>query len=203
MTLDNDPAKTDNLVPIATPNQSQHRAATPVPIQPQPMADLIAIPPNPDEAPVEPNREPEKDVEKVSEGDVKMRDRSASPPKHPRVWNTQTRPAAPAVPHRRMSRSPPRGPRNHPRGIAPPTAPASFHPTEPRGMRRQYQPPVAPPAPPPASQPSPLPAPTEETQVTPSEAKTQAALPAIPAYTPRPSLTPDLDAEVRSLPLPS
>jgi hypothetical protein len=138
--------------------------------------------------------EPKRD-EKDSKSDVEMVARPLSPPKHPRFRDAQP----PSMTQRRReSRSPPRGPRNHPKNMAAPSASSSFPPTGlPRGPRSQYLQPMTL-----ASQdstPSTLldepPGPTVG-----SDAK--AMLPLIPTQKPRPSLTPELDIEVR-FPLPS
>jgi len=122
--------------------------------------------------------------------DVKIVDRTLSPPKHPRVRDAQQHGI---MHHRRDSRSPPRGPRNHSKNMTVPAAP-SFPPTAlPRGPRRQYPPSTSL-----VSQDSISPVSLDEPPapgltVGPD---TKVTLPVIPAYKPRPNLTPELDIEV-------
>ena len=83
--------------------------------------------------------EPKED-EKDRKSDVMVVDRSLSPPKHPRIRDVQP---PNTIQHRRQSRSPPRGPRNHSKNIATSTTSSSFPPAGlPRGPRRPHVPPT-------------------------------------------------------------
>ncbi|KAG6832698.1 hypothetical protein H0H92_012270 [Tricholoma furcatifolium] len=133
-----------------------------------------------------------------------FRQRSPSPPRHPR--NRAIPPAPPAHP-RRASRSPPRGPRNpglHPKGHVTPTGPASSHPPGPRGQRRPFQSSSLPgshphhqPSTPQTQSPNipSLPAPSEAAPPTLQEAA-KVPPPVIPLKTLPPSLTPEFDTEI-------
>jgi hypothetical protein len=113
--------------------------------------------------------------------DVKIRDDSPSPPIHPR-----STPASARL-HRR-SRSPPRGPRNY---LKTPTAPASFYHfnAATKDWPRRNNTMSEGPATPVEAEPKPViePGPPMPPAVT---------LPVIPVYQTKPSLTPELDAEV-------
>lgn len=163
---------------------------SPVPIKPgspeQPIPMLPLEDPREDKGKLK--EEPQNDAE----GDVKMRDPSPSPPKHPRYRGSA--PMRGGMYGRRTSRSPPRGPRNYIRTPTGPNTPASFHPTVPRGSRRPYPVMVASTS---ASITVPLaPAPAEAPPIPPPEVQPTIPFPVIPAYKARPSLTPDVDIEV-------
>lgn len=192
------------LVTIIKDNQSMHviqqptdapqpRIPTPPPIKPDPM-ELPAT--DASETPGE-NKTGPRQLEdslraaETSEVDTKLRNRSPSPPKHPRYRGGA--PSRGAL-HRRASRSPPRGPRNHPRSSMAPTAPASFHPSGPRADRRLYSStagsnvnPQTALAASPATETSHAPLPEPDTSV---------PLPDIPRYKAPLSVTQDLDNEV-------
>ncbi|KAG5653263.1 hypothetical protein H0H81_001423 [Sphagnurus paluster] len=144
--------------------------------------------------------------------DLKRRDRSPSPPRHPRFRGPPPQQAS-AHP-RRVSRSPPRGPRNqsthyppHSRSNGTPTGPASSYAPGPRGQRRQYPthlPPTSLPSPPNPQQnivqplvvqeqPIATPPPAPEPEVA------KLPLPPIPVKKLLTSLTPELDAEIARL----
>jgi hypothetical protein len=133
---------------------------------------------------IEPKR-----VEKESKSDAEIVVRPHSPPKHPRFRDAQP---PNMIQHRRESRSPPRGPRNHPKNTAAPSVSSSFPPTGlPRGPRSQYPPPNTL-----VSQDSTLSTEPTGPGVGPDSKPT---LPFIPPQKPRPSLTHELDIEVRLL----
>jgi hypothetical protein len=124
--------------------------------------------------------------EKDGQSDLKMVDQPLSPPKHPRLRDAQP---PNVMQHRRESRSPPRGPRNHSRNMAVPAASSSFPPAGlPRGPRRQYQQPTS-------QDPTPTISPDEPAGPA-VKPDLKVTLPVIPTIKPRPSLTPELDIEV-------
>jgi len=118
--------------------------------------------------------------EQPDKGDIniKMQDSSPSPPRQPRG-------APSSAPFRRMSRSPPRGPRTH---LKTPTAPASFYAPAKDWPRRNNTMSVA-------SIPPAIPAEIDMSGPEPP-ALPIATLPMIPFYQAKPSITPEIDAEI-------
>ncbi|KAF5387038.1 hypothetical protein D9615_001659 [Tricholomella constricta] len=196
---------------LTTPASAQSGPSRPPsPTPPPKPKPTIKSEPTPEAAAPSPPREPmahrhpeakkeaQAEVKQVTE-DRKPRERSPSPPRQPRYRGPPPPPPHPDKP----TRSPPRGPRNHPGNIHPrgnvtPTGPASSYPPGPRGQRRPY--PASAPLPAPPIPQETVPSVVMEDQPTPApEAEVKFPMPQIPMKKLPPSLTPELDAELARL----